>query len=625
MAKLKDIKGSAIQYLAEDPVEYVGTWSSGGSLNTARYRGGTSGVTTAGLVYTGRTPTYVGNTEQYDGTSWTELNDVNNNAYSCGGSPAGSYTAALKSSGKSGPSTFQTNTELWDGTNWTEVNDTNTGRDGLMGAGTSTSNILAGGQTGPSTNVTSNESWDGTSWTEVGDLNNAKGYGVSWGSSNTNAIMATGEGDGSSPTGQGNTAETWNGSSWTATTSLNTGRTQAGAFGSTSTNGIVVAGYIGTGYAANCESFDGSAWTEVNDTSNNLGIHFGSGTDNQSGFVAGGNPVPSVGTQTEEWSFPPATASALTEGDMWFNYTLSVLKGFGTAASIPSTTWASGGSLNNARYRMSGSGGGATVSASMLVGGYKPGSAPPNDYFDNTETYDGTSFTEVNNLNSARAGAAGFGSSTSAIMAGGTSNTTNTEQWDGTNWTEIAEINTGRSQFNGAGLTGTAGIVMGGIIPPGRQGLTETWNGTSWTELNDLNTARDEFGSAGSQTSAAVFGGFLPTSGSNTHEQWDGLSWTSSTNINTAVGGTSGSGSYNGQMLKIAGYASPGEQVNTEFWNGSSWTEINNLSTKRSYVHAAPGTAVSCLLAGGYDGTTYGVTTNEEFVATAAVSTVTTS
>ena len=618
MAKLKDIKGSAIQYLAEDPVEYVGTWASGGSLNTARYRGGTSGVTTAGLVYTGRTPTYVGNTEQYDGTSWTELNDVNNDAYSCGGSPAGTYTAAIKSSGKSGPSTFQTNTELWDGTNWTEVNDTNVGRDGLMGAGTSTSNILAGGKTGPTGDVTNNESWDGTNWTEVGELNSAKGYNVSWGSSNTNAIVATGE------PGASSTTEIWNGTSWTEVNDTNTGRNYAGGFGSDSTSGILCGGNPSPSgpYSTTTESWNGTIWTEVNDMSLLRGIQFGSGTDNQSGFVAGGSPVKS---DTEEWSFPTPPVSNLQEGQLWFNYSASALKGYGTAASIPSTTWASGGSLNNARYRMSGSGGGATVSASMLVGGYKPGSAPPNDYFDNTETYDGTSFTEVNNLNSARAGAAGFGSSTSAIMAGGTSNTTNTEQWDGTNWTEIAEINTGRSQFNGAGLTGTAGIVMGGIIPPGRQGLTETWNGTSWTELNDLNTARDEFGSAGSQTSAAVFGGFLPTSGSNTHEQWDGLSWTSSTNINTAVGGTSGSGSYNGQMLKIAGYASPGEQVNTEFWNGSSWTEINNLSTKRSYVHAAPGTAVSCLLAGGYDGTTYGVTTNEEFVATAAVSTVTTS
>ena len=268
MATYKEIKGVTVQTLDSDPVLNVGTWSSGGSLNTARYRGGSSGTTTAGLVYTGRTPTYVANTESYNGTSWTEVNDVNNTSYAGGGSPAGSYTAALKSSGKSGPSSFQTITEVWDGSSWTEVNNNNTGRDGIMGAGTSTSNIIAGGQTPPNQVIA--ESWDGTSWTEVGDLNNAKGFTTSWGSSNSNAIVATGEGDGSSPDGQGNTAETWNGSSWTATTSLNTGRTQAGAFGSTSTNGIVVAGYYGTGYQASVESFDGSAWTEVNNTSNNL-------------------------------------------------------------------------------------------------------------------------------------------------------------------------------------------------------------------------------------------------------------------------------------------------------------------------------------------------------------------
>ena len=48
MAKLKDIKGSAIQYLAEDPIEYVGSWASGTSLNTARRRGIGTGTPTAG-------------------------------------------------------------------------------------------------------------------------------------------------------------------------------------------------------------------------------------------------------------------------------------------------------------------------------------------------------------------------------------------------------------------------------------------------------------------------------------------------------------------------------------------------------------------------------------------------
>ena len=406
MATYKEIKGVTVQTLDSDPVQNVGSWSSGGSLNTARYRGGSSGTTTAGLVYTGRTPTYVANTESYNGTSWTEVNDVNNTSYAGGGSPAGSYTAALKSSGKSGPSSFQTNTEVWDGSSWTEVNNNNTGRDGIMGAGTSTSNIIAGGQTPPNQVIA--ESWDGTSWTEVGDLNNAKGFTTSWGSSNSNAIVATGEGDGSSPDGFGNTAETWNGSSWTATTSLNTGRTQAGAFGSTSTNGIVVAGYYGTGYQASVESFDGSAWTEVNNTANSLGLHFGSGTDNQAGFVAGGNPVPSVGTQTEEWAFPPPTASTLTEGQIFLSGG-TTLKGFGK--STPTGTWATGGSLNSTRQEGSTSG---TQTDAIVASGYTT------TYVAITETYNGTSYTEVADMNAARgAMAPSVRGSTSATFAAG--------------------------------------------------------------------------------------------------------------------------------------------------------------------------------------------------------------
>ena len=74
MAKLKDIKGSAIQYLAEDPVEYIGSWSSGGNLNTARrgYDVG-AGIQTAALMSGGFTTVEVNNTEQYDGSSWTCL------------------------------------------------------------------------------------------------------------------------------------------------------------------------------------------------------------------------------------------------------------------------------------------------------------------------------------------------------------------------------------------------------------------------------------------------------------------------------------------------------------------------------------------------------------------------
>jgi hypothetical protein len=57
-------------------------------------------------------------------------------------------------------------TESWNGTSWTELNDLNTARDFLGGAGTQTSALAFGGEATPSF-LTVNESWNGTSWTEL--------------------------------------------------------------------------------------------------------------------------------------------------------------------------------------------------------------------------------------------------------------------------------------------------------------------------------------------------------------------------------------------------------------------------------------------------------------------------
>jgi len=78
MATLKQIKGTAIQFLDADPVQYVGSWSSGGNLNTARRGlGGAGSSNTAILVYGGDAPPFSAANEQYDGTSWTEKGDLN--------------------------------------------------------------------------------------------------------------------------------------------------------------------------------------------------------------------------------------------------------------------------------------------------------------------------------------------------------------------------------------------------------------------------------------------------------------------------------------------------------------------------------------------------------------------
>ena len=87
MANLKTFSGFPIQNLSSDPVPfaqaktndpYAGTWSSGGAMNTARSELGGAGVQTAALAFGGLVyPPRVANTELYNGTSWSEVNDLN--------------------------------------------------------------------------------------------------------------------------------------------------------------------------------------------------------------------------------------------------------------------------------------------------------------------------------------------------------------------------------------------------------------------------------------------------------------------------------------------------------------------------------------------------------------------
>ena len=64
----------------------IGAWATGGSLNTARQDAASNGTQTAALSAGGGTSPYLANTEQYDGTSWSEVNDLNTARYIHGSS-----------------------------------------------------------------------------------------------------------------------------------------------------------------------------------------------------------------------------------------------------------------------------------------------------------------------------------------------------------------------------------------------------------------------------------------------------------------------------------------------------------------------------------------------------------
>ena len=107
---------------------------------------------------------------------------------------------------------------------------------------------------------------------------------------------------------------------------------------------------------------------------------------------------------------PPAPIA----GQVWYDSTNA---DFQYLSVNPAGAWASGGNVNTARYV---SGGTGTQTAALMIAG---ATAPPNNKRAFVESYNGSS------------------------------------------WTEIAEINTGRAQNPGGAGTVTAGLIFGGGNP----------------------------------------------------------------------------------------------------------------------------------------------------------------
>ena len=103
------------------------------------------------------------------------------------------------------------------------------------------------------------------------------------------------------------------------------------------------------------------------------------------------------------------------------------------------------------------------------------------------------------NLPTAKDYLGGIGTQGAALAITGTTpdygQTNKTNSYNGTSWSELANLNLGRSDgtFAADGTT-TSGIMAGGQLFPSPGTVlnnTETWNGASWTVVNTLNTARD--------------------------------------------------------------------------------------------------------------------------------------
>jgi hypothetical protein len=227
-------------------------WATGGSLNLARSSLKGAGTQTAGLAFCGATPggNRKGETEAYDGTSWTEVSDASSTRNEFAGFGQ-TQTAAMACCGTL-PGGATANVESWNGTSWTEGPNQVNAIAGNSGAGTTASAVTWGG----SPSVVDCESWDNSSWTEVANLNTGRVGTGGLGASNTSALAISGDPPGS-PTAN---VESWNGTAWTEVGNVIDARVWGGASG-TVTEGLFYGGGNDSGKSGTTQGWDGTVWS----------------------------------------------------------------------------------------------------------------------------------------------------------------------------------------------------------------------------------------------------------------------------------------------------------------------------------------------------------------------------
>jgi hypothetical protein len=171
--------------------------------------------------------------------------------------------------------------------------------------------------------------------------------------------------------------------------------------------------------------------------------------------------------------------------------------------SYNGTIWTTlGGVLNTARDQLAAAG---NVSAALCFGGYTGAASAV------TESFDGSAWSNVNVLNTARYILMGCGLQGAAISVGGTGSTKKTELWDGVDWTASGDLNTANSGAALSGSSTSARIACGLNYAQ----ISELWSGSAWTASLSPNIARKSVGNgpAGNSTGMMITGGGINTVG----------------------------------------------------------------------------------------------------------------
>jgi len=180
-------------------------------------------------------------------------------------------------------------------------------------------------------------------------------------------------------------------------------------------------------------------------------------------------------------------------------------------------TWSYGGNVNVARMDHGGCG---AYNAALAFGGHI------GSYTGSAETYNGTVWSMGVTMLAQRSRFAGFGTATAAVAAGGYNGGVlgNTDLFNGTAWTASGNLIVSRSYVKGCGTT-TAGLVAGGYVAA-VSNITEVFNGSTWSYGGNLVTARQSANLWGTTTNSISAGGSNASSICCTNcEKYNGSAW----------------------------------------------------------------------------------------------------
>ena len=243
---------------AIDANEVGGAWSTGGNVNVGRAQCGGNGALEAGLIFGGNS--YINSTEEYNGTSWTTVNNLlAGSTYTQG---MGTQSAAVQVGGRLSGGASTANCYNYNGTSWSATGGLSVATEKIGTAGTSTAGLsFSGGISGGSPSGVSDvtQTFDGSTWTLVNSMLVSRyGPAAYWGTQSSALCYG---GNSANPSTFANT-ETYNGTSWSAASDGLYSLQMGMCAGASNQEGMC---FGPTNYT---QYWDGTSWSRLQDVAN---------------------------------------------------------------------------------------------------------------------------------------------------------------------------------------------------------------------------------------------------------------------------------------------------------------------------------------------------------------------